>query len=49
MSDTQKRLLDSKRNNKMLKVSKKNKRFGLLDDEDNIHDAGLTHKGMPLK
>lgn len=33
-----------------MKVSKKAKKFGLLDDEENMHDGpGLTHRGMPLK
>lgn len=33
----------------MIKVSKKTKKFGLLDDDQNLHEGGLTHKGMPLK
>jgi hypothetical protein len=49
MTDTQKRLIESKRNNKMIKISKKAKKFGLLDDDENLHEGGLTHKGMPIK
>lgn len=53
MTDTQIRLLESKKNNKMIKVTKKAKKFALLD-EDNPDAQGatslsLTHRGIKIR
>ena len=46
--------MESKKNNKMIKISKKAKKFALLD-EQNEHDdevmkkMSLTHKGISIK
>ena len=49
MNDTQKRLSESKNNNKMIKVSKKAKKFALLDDDEEGDMLGLTHRGKGIK
>jgi hypothetical protein len=44
-------LLESKKNNKMIKISKKAKKFALLDEEDQeaAKMLSLTHKGVNVK
>jgi hypothetical protein len=53
LTDTQKRLLESKKNNKMIKVSKKAKKFALLDEDDpsgqGAQGLGLTHRGINVR
>ena len=43
---TKQRLMENKKNNRMVKVSKRTSKFALIDDEQPIH--GLTHKGTKI-
>ena len=48
VGDTKQRLLEAKKNNRMVKVSKRTSKFALL--EDNTQPlSGLTHKGKNIK
>lgn len=47
VGDTKQRLLEAKKTNKMVKVSKRNSKFALLDDGQNV-PTGLTHKGVNI-
>lgn len=46
LDNTKKRLMESKKTNSMLRLSKRSSRFALLDDNDNA--PMLTHKGKPI-
>jgi nitrate/nitrite-specific signal transduction histidine kinase len=45
VGDTKQRLMEAKRTNKMLKVSKRTSKFALLEDQP-AH--GLTHRGQKI-
>lgn len=46
VGDTKQRLIDSKKRNRMVKVSKRTSKFALIDDEQPVH--GLTHRGTKI-
>lgn len=46
VGDTKQRLMDNKKRNRMVKVSKRTSKFALMDQEGPAH--GLTHKGTKI-
>lgn len=46
VGDTKQRLMEAKKTNKMIKVSKRTSKFALIDDEPLT--GGLTHKGKSI-
>ncbi len=47
VSDTKQRLMEAKKTNKMVKVSKRTSKFALIDDNQNL-PSGLTHRGKNI-
>ena len=46
VGDTKQRLMESKKRNRMVKVSKRTSKFALMDDDEPTH--GLTHRGTKI-
>jgi hypothetical protein len=46
VGDTKQRLVDNKKQNRMVKVSKRTSKFALMEDDQPTH--GLTHKGTNI-
>eukprot|EP00919_Chromeraceae_sp_WS-2016_P034065 GHVR01080733.1.p1 GENE.GHVR01080733.1~~GHVR01080733.1.p1 ORF type:complete len:100 (+),score=14.71 GHVR01080733.1:125-424(+) len=49
VDQTKKRLIDNKRSNQMIKISKKATKFSLLEDGAETGMGGMTHKGKKIE